>query len=182
MNSDGIDLAQGKGDGLVLKIILVCYPDELLTPLLLSYTDVVQDPSLRSTLGFVISNKQIEVDTTLIKLLLVDLSTGPHFDSRLSSYFGGSSAAVFAFSKNNHSYLDSIKDSYREFWEWRGHPALSIAFIGLHSDPEVVNTSEGQEVAKELGVDYYEMAIDDLQTLDVVLRSLSRKFLEKQEG
>ena len=68
---------------------------------------------------------------------------------------------------------------FHEFRRHIPHPAVPIAFIGLHSDSEVVTIVEGQELAQELGVDYYEMETDDLQTLDAVLRSLVQKILTK---
>ena len=41
----------------------------------------------------------------------------------------------------------------------------------------IITTADGQALTQELGADYLEMAVDDLQTLDAVVRSLVQKVL-----
>ena len=84
---------------------------------------------------------------------------------------------VFVFSKRDHSFVELAPDHYHEFRQHIPNPIVPVAFIGLHDDSEVVTQAEGQSLAQELGVDYFEMAIDDLQTLDAVVRSLVQKVL-----
>jgi len=158
-------------DEYLLKICVLCCPDELLTQSLRSYADGGMEPSYRFTLGFTVPIKTIKIDNNSIKLILFDISTGP----TNPNLFRGASGAVFAFSKGNHSFVRSAIEHYHEF---RQHiPESAIAFVGLHDDSEVVTQAEGQSLAQELGVDYFEMAIDDLQTLDAVVRSLVQKVL-----
>ena len=160
-----------------LFISILCHPDKILTPSLCSYAGVVVSDKRRL---FGVLTKVIQVDTTPMKLILKDTTTHPDEHPTRESYAYGSSAAIFAFSKSHLRYLASIKESYNEFKQCHiHHPVLPIiSLIGLHSDPEIVTTLEGQAAAQELGVAYYEMAVDDLQTLDVILRSLSHQVLE----
>lgn len=179
MNSDGIDLDQDKYGPLVLKICFFSYPDEALTPLLRSYADIVQDPFLRTTLRHAMSTKHITVDNKSIKLLLVDISTEPYVGSYRARNLVGSSAVVFAFSKNQTRFLDSTKDLFRKLKQNIPDFPLYITFIGLLDDSEIVTTPKGQDLAHELGGAYYEMTSADLPTLDAILRSLARKGMKK---
>ena len=66
---------------------------------------------------------------------------------------------------------------YYEFKDLHLHSAPPSAFVGLYGDFEGVSQLEGQARAQELGVSYYEMAVDDLKALDLIIRSLSRKII-----
>ena len=175
----GFFLDNTNADEYLLKILMICFPDEVLTKSLRSYAGGVSEPKQRLAFGVDIPTKTIKMDNNVIRLLLAYISTNPVFGPPRPSLFRGSSAAVFAFSKSNRSYMTSTKSMFHEFRRHIPHPAVPIAFIGLHSDSEVVTIVEGQELAQELGVDYYEMEADDLQTLDAVLRSLVQKILTK---
>ena len=163
----------------LLKICVLCCPDELLTPSLCSYVGSTPKSSIRSTIGVLtpIPTKQITVNNTNIKLILVDISTKEFFEKLRPTYFRGASAAVFAFSKSKHSFVESAIGHCHEFQRYIPTLAVPIAFIGLYGDSEEVTEVDGQSLAQELGVDYFEMVATDLQTLDVVLKFLTRKVL-----
>lgn len=165
----------------LFKICIFCYPDELLTPSLRSYANGVAGPPSRSVSGFIIPTKFIKMDNSYIQLILVDISTNPVFEGvknpSYPNYIRGASAAIFAFSKGNHSFIKSALDHYHEFRQHIPDSTLPVIFIGLHNESEVVTLAEGQSLAQNLSADYYEMAVDDLQTLDKVLHSISRKVI-----
>lgn len=181
MNSDGIDQVQGNDDPYVLKISFLSYPDEVLTPLLRSYADVVQDSSHRSTLGFSFSTKSIKVDDNFIKLILLDISTKPYFGSISSSHFSGSAAAVFAFSKSNDRFFNSTKELFHKLKRDNPNFPRLLIFIGVLDKSEVVTTAQGQELTHELGGAYDEMTPDDLQTFDSIVQFLSLEWLLKMD-
>ncbi|MHA2246341.1 MAG: hypothetical protein ACXADY_15360 [Candidatus Hodarchaeales archaeon] len=169
------------GDEYLLKICIFCYPDKLLTHSLRSYTVENPDPSTRSVLGLFTFTKQITVDNDNIKLILPDISTHPFFEHHYPSYIRGVSAAVFAFSKSNPSFVESATDHYHEFRKHIPEPTVPVAFIGLYDESEVVTQAEGQSLAQDLGADYFEMDSTDLQTLDMILKVLIKKVLSKTE-
>lgn len=160
-----------------VKISMPCYPDELLFPTLLSYADRSFHPSTRLTAGATLPSKQIKLENNLIRLFLADFSTKRHFAPLRLNYIRGSSAAVFAYSKNNRKFLDSAIALYRWFKRHTPHPVPIVAFLGLHADPELVSQKDGEALAQELNVDFYEMAVDDLQALDTILMLLLRKVI-----
>ena len=162
----------------LLKICILCCPDELLTQSLRLYADSVHLANKRYYLGFDLPTKHIKLDNNRIQLLLANISTYPSVSAR-PSYYRGASAAVFAFSKSDHSFLESAIDHYHEFRQHIPEPTVPVAFIGLLDESEVVTQIEGQSLAQELGADYFEMAVTDLQTLDIVLKSLTRMVLRK---
>ncbi|MFX1514784.1 MAG: hypothetical protein ACFFC6_00605 [Promethearchaeota archaeon] len=166
------------GNEYLLKVCLFCYPDALLSPALHSYAGSKYYPTQRLSFGVDIPTKRIHLNNDKIKLILADISTNSSFapqHPRLPRYLRGASAVVFAFSKSNHRFLKAAIDQYLEF---RQHiPDGPIVFIGLFEEHEVVTHAEGQSLAQELGAEYFEMAVNDLQTLDLLLRSLSRKVL-----
>lgn len=161
----------------LLKICIFCYPDRLLSPSLFSYADGGLDPLTKSTTGVNILPKQITVVNANIKLILTDLSTNPVFKVLYPNHIRSASAVVFAFSKSNHKFFDSAIALYHWFKQHIPHPVPAIAFLGLHSDPEIVSQKDGQALAQELSVAYFELAVDDLQTFDAVVRSLFQKVL-----
>ncbi|MFX0207033.1 MAG: hypothetical protein ACFFDT_13680 [Candidatus Hodarchaeota archaeon] len=186
-----VELPMAEDYDYLVKICIVCYPDDLLTPSLRSYVSGRFDPSTRSTLGSFFPRKQIKsttgvnihpkqimVGTINIKLHVCDISTDPVFKPNYPRYFRGTSAVVFAFSKGNHSFIKATIDHYHEFR--RLLPDVPVAFIGLSDESEVVSLVDGQSLAQELAVDYFEMAASDLQALDAVLRSLLKKILTRK--
>lgn len=180
MNSDRINQPQERYDTPLLKFCVFSYPDEVFTPSLVFYTGFSQDPSYRTTTGQLTFIKYLPVDDTFIKLLLLDVSTQPHFFGILRSlHFVGSSAAVFVFSKSDNKFLASTQDLFHRLKLNTSDPPLPIAFIGLSNDSEVVSTSAGEELAHDLGGAYYEMLPHDLPTLETILQSLTRKRLER---
>ena len=170
---------KNRSDPLFLKICFFSYPDEVLTPLLSSYADVTQPSLLRPVQRHLISTKHITLDNTSIKLFLVDISTDPFVGSYRARNLVGSSAVVFVFSKNDTRFFDSTKDLFRKLKHHIPDLPLYIAFIGLLGDSDTIPTSTGQDLAHELGGDYFEMAPNDLQTFDTLVRSLARKGMEK---
>ncbi|UCG00661.1 MAG: hypothetical protein JSW11_13705, partial [Candidatus Heimdallarchaeota archaeon] len=169
------------GDEYLLKICFLSLPDNLLTQSLHSYAGRIPDPFTKS-LGVQIPTKQINMDNNNIKLILVDISTDPVFEGvknpRFPNYIRGASAAVFAFSKSNNSFVESTIEYYHEFRKHIPDPTVPVAFIGLHDDdPETVTLQEGQSIAQELGADYFEMAATDLQALDRILRLLVKRVI-----
>ena len=163
----------------LLKICVLCCPDELLTPSLWSYVGRTPESYTRSTLGVLepFPTKQITVNNNNINLILVVISTEEFFEKLRPDYFRGASAAVFAFSKSKHSFVESVIDHYHEFRRHIPNPTVPIAFIGLHEKSEEVTEANGQSLAQKLGADYFEMVATDLQTLDMVLKFLARKVL-----
>ncbi|MFX1286593.1 MAG: hypothetical protein ACFFB5_23350 [Promethearchaeota archaeon] len=163
----------------LLKICVLCCPDELLTPSLCSYADRTPNSSTRSSLGVLapFPTKQITANNNNIKLILDDISTKEFFDKLRPTYFRGASAAVFAFSKADRTFFKSAIKHYHEFRTHIPDLAVPVAFIGLRADSEVVPQVEGQSLAQECGATYFEMAVDDLSTFDAVVRSLVQQVL-----
>ena len=161
-----------------IKISITCYPDELLTPTVLSYSDDSFEYSKRALIGTCLPMKKITLNNNKFRLFLADFSTKPHFGAPLRfSFLRGSAAAVFAYSKSNRKFLNSALTMYRWFKKHIPLPVSAIAFLGLHADPEIVSQKDGEALAQELHVDFYEMAVDDLQALDTILKSLLLKVM-----
>ena len=164
------------GEAYLFKICFFCYPNELLTPSLYSYAD--RKPSIRRIPGLNViysKKKYFKLDDTNVRVVLTDISTKPVYASVRPSYSRGAVAAVFAFSKGSDTFLESAISLFHEFRRY--FPNVPIAFVGLHGDSEVITHGEGQSLAQDLGVDYFEMAATDLQTLHTVLKSLLRKVI-----
>ena len=165
------------GNEYLLKVCLFCYHDALLSPTLHSYARSKHyNPTQRLSFGVDIPTKQIHLNNDKIKLILADISTNSSFASQSPRYLRGASTVVFVFSKSNHSFLKAAVNQYHEC---KQHiPDVPVAFIGLSEENEVVPLAEGQSLAQEVGADYFEMAADDLQVLDTVLKSLSQQVMD----
>jgi len=161
------------------KICVLCSPDDILTKLLPAYTEEISKPTKRIIGLDFYQVKNIKIDDNIIRLLLIVISTQFCFASSCPTYFQGASAAVFAFSKSKYSFVESTIGLFYEFRRHIPEPTVPIAFVGLHDEVEVVPQTEGLSLAQEFGVDSFEMAVDDLQTLDAVLKSLLQKVMKK---
>lgn len=158
-----------------LKMCIFCYPDELLTHSLRSSAHEVFE---RDTMGFNTPTLSFELNSDFLKLILMEISTDPSFLPTNRGYYGGTSAAIFAFSKTDYSYYKSAIDHYHDFR--KVIPQCPVVVLGLFGESEVVTQAEGESLAQELGVDYVEMTASDLQALETVLKSLSRKVIVLQ--
>jgi hypothetical protein len=74
----------------------------------------------------------------------------------------------------------AVIDHYYKFREFI--PKGPVVFLGLHGDTEVVSLAEGQSLAQDLGVDYFEMAATGLETLDTIVKFLLRKPIVLKTG
>ena len=130
MNSEGITPKLMKE--YIIKISILCHPDNALTKSLHSYADGKFESGTKDSLGIDLPTKKVRIDDIVFVLFLADISTHPGFDSLRPNHFRDSSAAIFAFSKSNFSFLESAKSLYYEFRQHIPHPAVPITLIGLH--------------------------------------------------
>ncbi|MFX0207032.1 MAG: Rab family GTPase [Candidatus Hodarchaeota archaeon] len=132
------------------------------------------------TAGCDISTKWIQVDSTNIQLLLFDISGKIIFNELRPKYYRGSSAALIGFDMGDRASFKAVEDWYKEFRQFIPHSTVSIALVGLITKLEKIITAEGQNLAEDLGIYYYETYIKDKNTIEGIFHDLAYKVLEKE--
>ena len=165
-------------DPYLVKICIVGTPNELKTKLNRTFCGYQTDPDTLLTLGVEVLTNQIQVAANLVKLILVDTAGQQFFGKLRPSYYQGASAAIITFAKEDRTSFKAVKGWYEEFKKHIPQPSVPIALVGFITDSEEVTTEEGQNLAEELGVSYYETKPSDRSIMADVCQDLSFKILK----
>ena len=165
----------------LLKICLVGHPSELKTKLIRSFVEGkwTQNRFPTPTLGVDITTKQIKVDDSNVKLILVDTAGQEFFGKLRPSYYRGASAAIITFNKGDRETFNAIRGWYKEFRRHIPSSSVPIALVGIITESEEVTTDEGQNLAKEHRSSYYETDVTDIETITTVVKELTLKVIRR---
>ena len=165
-------------DSYILKVCIIGILDELKTKMVHVFTGGLwtQDDSLIT--GVAYTNKQIIINNVKVKLALVNIMGHKLFDKLRPTYYRGAAAVIITFEKNDINSFQCVKDWYKELKKYIPQ-TTPIALIGFVSDSEEVTTAEGQNLAEELSIHYYETKPTDNETIEGIFHNITRKMLEK---
>ncbi len=159
-------------DEYLLKICIIGTPNELKTKMNRAFCGYQTDDTTQLCLGVEILIKQIQVTGNNIKLILVDTSGKDFFGKNRPSYYRGASAAIITFAKEDRTSFKAVKDWYKEFKRYIPESSVPIALVGFITESETVTTAEGQNLADELRVLYYESKPTDKKTVETICHDL----------
>jgi GTPase SAR1 family protein len=137
-----------------LKICVIGSPDKLKTEFIRSFAER-QFTDYYNTQGVAITTKKIQIDTNNIKLILAEASGKEFFGELRPSYYRGASGAVICYEKTTIG-LKVVTDWYNEFRKHTPDPRIPITLVCINTGLDEITTEEGQILAKELGIKYYE--------------------------
>ncbi|MFX1286091.1 MAG: hypothetical protein ACFFB5_20775 [Promethearchaeota archaeon] len=159
-------------DEYLLKICLIGTPNELKTKMNRRFCGYQTGDHTRLVLGVGILTTQIQVTGNNIKLILVDTSGKEFFGEIRTSYYRGASAAIITFAKEDRTSFKAVKDWYKAFKRHIPESLVPIALVGFITESETVTTAEGQNLADELRVLYYESKPTDKKTVETIYHDL----------
>ncbi|UCG02694.1 MAG: hypothetical protein JSW11_01630 [Candidatus Heimdallarchaeota archaeon] len=214
-------------DEYLLLICIIGIPDELKTRMVRTFAEGKFTTDYLPTLGFDITTKQIQVDNSNIKLILVDTSGQEFFDELRSSHYRTASAAIITFDKGDRDSFIAVKKWYKEFVneinrfykkqkttitdvEHDPRMEVPIALVGFitKEEPitptflkiqkrldntgdwidwtnnkeiyEEITTAEGQSLAEELGLSFYETRPTDKKISEQIFHDLTLQVLRRR--
>ena len=122
------------------------------------------------------NTKHIIVNDQPIKLTLAAFP--PNLQRAQLANYSASSANIFCFDKNDSEsfiFAQHLYSLYREKYPKRSNPNAFISVIT--DDNETVSTEEGQQVAANLNMMYYELNLSDRPKMHTILVELTQLYL-----
>lgn len=162
----------------VYKLVLL--GDEAVgkTSLILRHTEKKFSESYKMTIGTDISAKLIQINELDVKmsvyLIIWDIGGQEKYRILRESYLRGASGALLIFDLTN-------KRSYANIYEWTEElkrfcgPEIPMVLLGNKVDLQgerVVETEEGEKLASELGVDYFETSAKSATNVNLAFQKI----------
>jgi hypothetical protein len=120
--------------------------------------------------------RKIRVNDNKIKLILVGQGETP-FGNIDTQYCRGAQAAIILFDKDDRSSFNRVKDWFDELFARIPDKSNSLALVGVITENNVITKSEGEKLADELGMNYYETTMDDEKLKTRIFQELVKKRL-----
>ncbi|GMI47844.1 hypothetical protein TrCOL_g12346 [Triparma columacea] len=128
------------------------------TCLLLRYANDSFSPTFITTIGIDFKIKNVEIDQKKIKLQIWDTAGQERFRTITTSYFRGAQGILLVYDVTDRRSFDSIRNWISQIQQ---HADVSVnkILVGNKCDiteEKVVSTAEGQKLADEYGIDFWE--------------------------
>jgi Ras-related protein Rab-8A len=128
------------------------------TCLLLRYANDSFSPTFITTIGIDFKIKNIEIDGKRIKLQIWDTAGQERFRTITTSYFRGAQGILLVYDVTDRRSFESIRNWVSQIQQ---HADVHVNKILVGNkcdmlDEKVVSTEEGQKLAKEFGIDFWE--------------------------
>lgn len=128
------------------------------TCLLLRYANDSFSPTFITTIGIDFKIKNIEIDAKRIKLQIWDTAGQERFRTITTSYFRGAQGILLVYDVTDRRSFESIRNWISQIQQ---HADVHVNKILVGNkcdmtDEKVVSTEEGQKLAKEFGIDFWE--------------------------
>mmetsp|Transcript_8950 Transcript_8950/g.16241 ORF Transcript_8950/g.16241 Transcript_8950/m.16241 type:complete len:204 (+) Transcript_8950:327-938(+) len=128
------------------------------TCLLLRYANDSFSPTFITTIGIDFKIKNVEIDTKRIKLQIWDTAGQERFRTITTSYFRGAQGILLVYDVTDRRSFDSIRNWISQIQQ---HADVSVnkILVGNKCDiteEKTVSTEEGQRLAKEYGIGFFE--------------------------
>jgi len=128
------------------------------TCLLLRYANDSFSPTFITTIGIDFKIKNVEIDGKRIKLQIWDTAGQERFRTITTSYFRGAQGILLVYDVTDRRSFESIRNWVSQIQQ---HADVHVNKILVGNkcdmlDEKVVSTEEGQKLAKEFGIDFWE--------------------------
>jgi len=128
------------------------------TCLLLRYANDSFSPTFITTIGIDFKIKNVEIDAKRIKLQIWDTAGQERFRTITTSYFRGAQGILLVYDVTDRRSFESIRNWISQIQQ-HADVHVNKILIGNKCDmlsDKVVSTEEGQQLAKEFNIDFWE--------------------------
>jgi len=128
------------------------------TCLLLRYANDSFSPTFITTIGIDFKIKNVDIDDTRIKLQIWDTAGQERFRTITTSYFRGAQGILLVYDVTDRRSFESIRNWVSQIQQ-HADVHVNKILVGNKADmvdEKVVSTEEGEKLAKEFGIDFWE--------------------------
>ncbi|XP_071140716.1 ras-related protein Rab-23-like [Mytilus galloprovincialis] len=134
----------------------------------------------KKTIGVDFLERQIEVNTEDVRLMLWDTAGQEEFDAITKAYYRGAQACVLAFSTVDRESFEAVESWKKKVEDEVGEIGMVIVQNKIDLiDDAVVEPEEAENLAKRLRLRFYRTSVKDNLNVEEVFRYLSEKYLEQ---
>ena len=142
------------------KIVVCGDPGVGKTSTILRFTDNAFTRTYIPTLGVNISEKNIKLSNSLVKLILWDIAGQEKFDIMRRHFYKGLEAVILIFDLTNRKSFESIPNWYKDIKNFIQSESDLIGFILGNkedlTDERIINQEEAIKLAKDFNLEYVE--------------------------
>jgi len=158
------------------------------TCLLLRYANDSFSPTFITTIGIDFKIKNIDIDGTKIKLQIWDTAGQERFRTITTSYFRGAQGILLVYDVTDRRSFESIRNWISQIQQ---HADVHVNKILVGNkcdmlDEKVVSTEEGEKLAKEFGIQFFECSAKNNINVDDsfvnIGRSVKDRLLAEGQG
>ncbi len=169
----------------VYKLVLL--GDEAVgkTSLILQHTEHRFEQNYKMTIGTDISAKLVEIEEkgtkTTVYLIIWDIGGQEKYRILRESYLRGASGALVVFdltNKNTYSHVYDWCDEAKKF-VGKQIPMLLLGNKLDLTDNRAVTAEEGQQLAKEFGIQYLETSAKSAKNVNIAFNQIVEMILQK---
>jgi len=139
--------------------------------------------STLTTVGAEYCTKTIKVNDKSVKLYIWDTAGQERYRAVVPSFMKGADAILVIYAVNNPQSFENVVDWTKQIKNNTAEDTCVI-LVGSKCDVEdrCVEYSEGEALAKELGVEFFETSAKENINIDQVFMTAANKVKEKLEG
>jgi len=146
------------------------------TCLLLRYANDSFSPTFITTIGIDFKIKNIDIDNKKIKLQIWDTAGQERFRTITTSYFRGAQGILLVYDVTDRRSFESIRNWISQIQQ---HADVHVNKILIGNkcdmlDEKVVSTEEGEKLAKEFNMQFYEASAKNDVNVEKSFISLAR--------
>lgn len=164
----------------IMKILLVGDSGVGKSCLLVRFVEDRFNPSFITTIGIDFKIKTVDINGKKIKLQLWDTAGQERFRTITTAYYRGAMGIIIVYDVTDERTFANIKQWYKTVTEHSNSEA-QIMLVGNKRDMDnrVVTYEQGEELAKELQVQFIESSAKDDTNVNEIFLSLARSIQEK---
>ncbi len=172
------------------KILLLGDSSVGKTCFLMRYTDNTFQEIHMSTIGLDYKLKNVQLDDgKMVKIQIWDTAGQDRFRSITKNYYKGAHGIILIYDITNQKTFENVKNWINQIKEEVSNK-VTIILVGNKIDDEdhrVVSTEEGEKMAKEFGLMFFECSAKSGVNIDSTFNELVKKTVEnyskvKMEG
>lgn len=151
------------------------------TCLLLRYANDSFSPTFITTIGIDFKIKNIEIDDKRVKLQIWDTAGQERFRTITTSYFRGAQGIVLVYDVTDRRSFESIRNWISQIQQ---HADVHVNKILVGNkcdmlDEKVVSTEEGQRLASEFGMEFWETSAKNDINVEQSFHSIAKSVKDR---
>ena len=166
---------------ILYKILLLGDSSVGKTCFLMRYTDNTFQEIHMSTIGLDYKLKNVQLDDgKLVKIQIWDTAGQDRFRSITKNYYKGAHGIILIYDITNKKSFENVRTWINQIKE-EVSEKVSIILVGNKIDDEehrVVATEDGEKIAKELGLMFFECSAKSGVNIDSTFNELVKKTVE----